>query len=432
VPASCPASPALDQLAGFARWEAELHTNSTETQSALVKRLCEVPDRRGDKGRRHPLVVILTLTACATLVVGSDSIAAIWQWAARSSQNVLARLGARFDAFSGRYLVPSERTFRRVLADLNADALDTATCGYTVDVVRRNAPAPQIPTTPGPAEREQRRTLHCTAEHPAPPGLLPAAAVDGKEARGARTKAGKVHLVGVVAHDTRTLLGQCQVPGKRGEGPAARSLLSRLDIAGMVLTLDALHTTRICAKTITDDLGAHYVLVLKGNQPLARDAAAERLRGPDAEWTATSASQDNRGHGRRERRSIRTAPVDSTFFPGAAQIFRLRRDAGPLNGPWESKEIVFGVTSLPAKLAGPAQLAHYERAHWGAVESLHWIRDVTFHEDASQVKTGTAPRALASFRNLGISTFRLAGRANIAHARRDLLAHDDAFAVFGI
>jgi hypothetical protein len=66
------------------------------------------------------------------------------------------------------------------------------------------------------------------------------------------------------------------------------------------------------------------------------------------------------------------------------------------------------------------------------VESLHWIRDVTFHEDASQVKTGTAPRALASFRNLGISTFRLAGRANIAHARRDLLAHDDAFAVFGI
>ncbi|MBV9026589.1 MAG: transposase family protein, partial [Streptomycetaceae bacterium] len=103
MPASCPASPALDQLADFARWEAELHTNPTETQSALVKRLCEVPDRRRDKGRRHPLVVILTLTACATLVVGSDSITAIWQWAARSCQDVLARLGARFDAFSGRY-----------------------------------------------------------------------------------------------------------------------------------------------------------------------------------------------------------------------------------------------------------------------------------------------------------------------------------------
>ncbi|WP_246143695.1 hypothetical protein [Actinacidiphila oryziradicis] len=63
---------------------------------------------------------------------------------------------------------------------------------------------------------------------------------------------------------------------------------------------------------------------------------------------------------------------------------------------------------------------------------LHWVRDVTFHEDNSQVRTGTASRALAGFRNLAISTFRLAGRANIAHARRDLLNHNDAFAVYGI
>jgi len=60
------------------------------------------------------------------------------------------------------------------------------------------------------------------------------------------------------------------------------------------------------------------------------------------------------------------------------------------------------------------------------------VRDVVWHEDFSQLRTGTAPRALASFCNLGISAFRLAGRANIAHARRDLLNHDDAFAVYGI
>ncbi|WP_326819632.1 hypothetical protein OHA77_17170 [Streptosporangium sp. NBC_01639] len=63
---------------------------------------------------------------------------------------------------------------------------------------------------------------------------------------------------------------------------------------------------------------------------------------------------------------------------------------------------------------------------------LHWVRDVTFREDNSQLRTGTAPRALAAFRNLAISTIRLAGRANIAHARRDLLDHDAAFAVYGI
>jgi predicted transposase YbfD/YdcC len=63
---------------------------------------------------------------------------------------------------------------------------------------------------------------------------------------------------------------------------------------------------------------------------------------------------------------------------------------------------------------------------------LHWVRDVTFHEDYSQLRTGTAPRALASLRNLAINTFRLAGRANIAHARRDLLDHSAAFTALGI
>src|SRR5262249_62412894 len=88
--------------------------------------------------------------------------------------------------------------------------------------------------------------------------------------------------------------------------------------------------------------------------------------------------------------------------------------------------------SRPADLAAPDHLNYYEGAPWAAENRLHWVRDVTFHEDHSQLRTGTAPRALASNRNLAISAFRLAGRANIAHARRDLLNHDDAFAVYGI
>ena len=63
---------------------------------------------------------------------------------------------------------------------------------------------------------------------------------------------------------------------------------------------------------------------------------------------------------------------------------------------------------------------------------LHWARDVTFHEDDSQLRTGTAPRAAASFRSLSLNTFRLAGRANIAYARRDLHDRTDVFAAYGI
>jgi len=65
-------------------------------------------------------------------------------------------------------------------------------------------------------------------------------------------------------------------------------------------------------------------------------------------------------------------------------------------------------------------------------DRLHWVRDCSFHEDGSQLRTGTAPRALATFRNLAISAFRLAGRANIAHARRDLHDRNDAFNTFQI
>jgi predicted transposase YbfD/YdcC len=430
VYASCPSKPVLDQLADWVRWEWELATDPALVESALVARLSQVPDLRRRKGLRHRLVLVLALTACATLVVGSDSVTAIWQWATRTPPDRLARLGARWDPFARRFVVPSERTFRRVLAKLDADALDAAVGGWVADVTRGVAPAPVVPDTPGPAEREQRRAVQRAAEHPVPQGVLPGAAVDGKALRGARTDAGPVFLVGAIEHARGAVLGQRQVPSKRGEGVAARDLLTGLNVPGMVWTLDALHTTKATARLITRDLHGHYVLIIKGNQPIARATAAALLAGPDREWTEATASEDDRGHGRVERRTIRVAPADDALFPGAAQAFRLRRDTGGLDGVMEHKEIVYGITSLPADLAAPAHLNYYERQHWVVENRLHWVRDCTLHEDSSQLRTGTAPRALASFRNLAISAFRLAGRANIAHARRDLHDRDDTFNVF--
>jgi hypothetical protein len=123
---------------------------------------------------------------------------------------------------------------------------------------------------------------------------------------------------------------------------------------------------------------------------------------------------------------------DDTVFPSARQVFRLRRDTGGLDGVRTSKEIIHGIVSLDAAQAGPVHLNHYARGHWTVENRLHWTRDVTFHEDNSQLRTGNAPRNIAAFRNLGLNTFRLAGRANIAHARRDLRGYTDNFAVYGI
>lgn len=311
-----PISPVLDQLADLAQWDAQVSSDPVLLASSLVGRLSQVPDQRKRRGLRHSLLVVLALSACATLVVGGDSVAAIWQWAARASQDVLETIGARRDPWLGLFLVPSERTFRRVLQGLDADALDLTTCGYAMDVVRGAAPVPVIPRTPGPAEREERRAAQRSVDHPLPAGLLPAAAVDGKAARGARTATGPVFLVGAIAHVSGVILGQRQVPGKKGEGAQVGPLLAPLDAAGMVFTLDALHTTKKTARLITEDLHAHYLLILKGNQPLARAAAHALLSGTDAEFEETSAAWNDRGHGRRERRTIRTAPP----IPGCSPV----------------------------------------------------------------------------------------------------------------
>jgi hypothetical protein len=336
-------SPVVDHLADLALWEAELAAGSVAADSvavdplsvasSLLDRLRQVPDPRRLRGLRHPLLVILVLTACATLVAGNDSVAAIRQWAARTPQDVLHRLGARYNPLRGRYTVPSERTFRRVLAGLDGDALDAATCGYAADVVRGDAPLPVIAAGDDePVEREQRRAAARAVTHPRPAGLLPGAAIDGKLLHGSRTPAGQVFLVAAVTHDRGVILGQRQVPDKGGENAVIADLLAPLDVAGMMLTLDALHTTKKTARLITGPLNAHYTLILKGNQPLALQAAQRLLSGTDTEFIDSMDVTADRGHGRTERRTLRVAPCDDTLFPGARQVFRLRRDTGGLDG----------------------------------------------------------------------------------------------------
>ncbi len=222
------------------------------------------------------------------------------------------------------------------------------------------------------------------------------------------------------------------MPDKRGENTVIADLLAPLDVAGMLLTLDALHTTKKTARLITGELQAHYLLILKGNQPLALQASQALLSGTDTAFADRMNATGERGHGRTERRTIRVAACDDTVFPRARQVFRLRRDTGGLDGIRTSKEIIHGIVSLTADQTGPEHLNAYARGHWTVENGLHWTRDVTFHEDDSQLRTGAAPRNLAAFRNLALNTFRLAGRANIAHARRDLLDRADTFAVYGI
>ena len=90
----------------------------------------------------------------------------------------------------------------------------------------------------------------------------------------------------------------------------------------------------------------------------------------------------------------------------------------PLNGKKWSAETVYAITSLTAIQARSADLAAIIRGHWLIEDQLHWVRDVTFDEDRSQVRTRNGPRVMASLRNLAITTLRLTGHTSIATALR--------------
>jgi len=130
--------------------------------------------------------------------------------------------------------------------------------------------------------------------------------------------------------------------------------------------------------------------------------------------------QVEKAHGRIEKRQVQTSTAlnDYLDFPHVHQVLRIERWVTVVKSGKRRHEVAFGVTSCSPDQADPARIGELARDHWGIENKLHWVRDVTFDEDRSQVRTGHGPQALASLRNFSISCLRLAGWENIARALR--------------
>ncbi|WP_420082681.1 ISAs1 family transposase (plasmid) [Streptomyces sp. JL4002] len=194
----------------------------------LDGRLRTLPDPRKRRGRRHPLVSVLLTAACSVLA-GARSYLAIGQWARNAPQDTLARLGIREAGPLAVRRAPSTSTIRRVLL---------AVCpGGLADLLG------------------------------ADPSTVESLAVDGKTARGSRTTAAPAaHLLAAVSGGGQTV-SQLRVPDKTNEITAFTRLLAPFDLAGVVVTADALHTQRGHARFLVEQKQAHYLLVVKANQP---------------------------------------------------------------------------------------------------------------------------------------------------------------------
>jgi predicted transposase YbfD/YdcC len=317
----------------------------------------------------------LLAAGIAAAVAGARSFTAVAEWAADQETSFLASLGL------DRPSPPAEATFRRVFTHLDPDVLDGVLGAWFWTRT---------------ASIEGRRVI----------------AIDGKTVRGARTATTSApHLVAAFDHTAGTVLGQVAVAAKSNEIPSVRTLLKVMDITGAVLTLDAMHTQTDTAKTIVE-AGGDYVMTVKANQK-SLYAACKRLP-----WRDVPARRGvQTGRGRRTHRAIKVTTVPTWIsFHGAAQIAQIRRTTTVAGR--KTVELVYVITSAGHRTASADVLATWVQGHWGIENRLHWVRDVTFDEDRSQIRTGHAPRVMATLRSTAIGLHRLAGATNIAAALR--------------
>jgi len=345
---------------------------------SLRQALSAIPDPRAMRGVRYPFTDLL-LVFVAAVLSGARSLTMITEWAARAHRD---------RALFGYGRAPSLATIHRIAVLVDPVALDAAVAGWT------------------------------TARTTMPDTALPAVAVDGKEVRGSKHANGeRVFLMAALDHDTSIVLAQEAIGVKTNEIPHLPVLLDRLgNLEGKVITADALHTLAVQAKAIVAR-GGHYVFTVKANQRALRDRIASQG------WSHRTPGYRARekAHGRTSTWEAAVQPAqDWIKFPHACQTMRIIRGRAEHETGQKTGEQVYVITSLPPELAGAKELANLIRGHWGIENRLHWVRDTSYREDASQVRTGNAAHVMASLRNLAINILRLAGHTNISATLRAL------------
>lgn len=375
----------------------------------LVEVLAEIPDFRQARGKRHPLVAILSLV-CVAVLCGYRSYSAVAQWARIYPADLVRALGFTHPT------PPCAATLCDVLRHLDREQLEATLGAWAEEVLTSLPAAPTEDEAVAPTEDE-------------------AVALDGKALRGSRRQGAlDVHLLSALSHRLGLTLGQRAVSHKTNEITVAVPLLRSLVLEGRIFTMDALLTQRAIAQTIVNG-GGDYVMPVKENQPqLLHDIQLVFDEPPEGDEQPTAQSLD-RGHGRIERRRLTasSALIGYSDWPGLRQIFRLERTTiirktGEVRG-----ETVYGVTSLARAGADAGRLLRLSRHHWRIENRSHWVRDVTYDEDRSQVRCGSTPEVMAALRNTSIGLLRVIGATNIAAACRRLAAQPaSALALLGI
>lgn len=363
-----------------------------------------VPDQRKRRGVRYPLAVLLTIAVLAKLS-GQSQVHAVAGWATARADELAALFGLP------RVRMPHPTTWTRVL-------------GYGVTAAAVEAALQSLLT---------RRM------HEVPARASRQVALDGKTLRGtipAGTTRG-VHLLSAYQVDVGTTLQHVPVGAKANEIIMAPQLLTQLDLTGTVVTGDAMFAHRGVSTQIVE-AGGDYCWIVKQNQPTLYDDL-RLLFGPQPDpLPGTSPIPDDfvtvrtveKGHGRLDERTLTISSLLAEYhpWPYLAQAFQVVRISQ--RGRRRTREVRYGITSVPATAASAAQVLQWVRGHWQIENGLHYRRDVTLDEDASLARMGQAPHVLATLNNFVCSVVAQAGVSNLAALQRAMAATFDRW-LFG-
>jgi predicted transposase YbfD/YdcC len=352
--------------------------------STLSEQMEAIPDPRGKHGLRYDLPFLLTCLIAA-LLCNCNSTEAVSQWCHEHESVLREIFGPRL------FLTPSGSLYRWLLPQIDIQGFEQILSTW----VRATSQA--SPTDP--------------------------LAVDGKTVRGARTAEGDApHLLSCFTHQSQEVWAELAVGEKTNEIPEARKLLPTLPIGGRVCTFDALHSHRQLWGLLRSKQ-AYPLFVIKGNEPTLQADLATYFADPHGE--IQQAETMDRQRGRIERRAIRVSSEMGSYlqadWPGVTHVAQLTRTRTEKDTT--SIEVAYLIAILPPGSDAPQALLALSRGHWGIENRLHYVRDVTFAEDRSRIRTGHAPQLLAACRNLAITLIHRSGSSHIAASRRSFSYH---------
>jgi predicted transposase YbfD/YdcC len=344
------------------------HRKFKEPIESLITILREVPDPRLDRTKEHELTDILVIALC-TILVGGESFYDMEEFAE-------VRLDWLKTFLSLEHGAPSHDTFNRVFQALDHNQLADGLSRWTQSV--RVALGGEI------------------------------VALDGKSLRRALDQGESFRtIVSAWATESGLLLGQRKVRDKSNEITAVPELLRVLELAGCIVTADAMHCQKNIAKEIIE-ADADYVLALKGNQGTAFAEIKTFLDDAVRNKAKHLAGQEtiDKGHGRIETRRFWQTEEIGWFADRLA--WEGLRSVGLVEAVREvggkcSVERRYYLSSLKTNVE---KFARAVRGHWSIENQLHWVLDVIFGEDQSRARTQQAAENLAALRRLAVNILR--------------------------